>query len=545
MSDLYKALFAYETDKEDELALSVGETIYVTNKNNADWWLAERLDHKDFGLVPSNFLEQVKTQQGIVLAIVKEDYTPEDENELLLQRNDVITVLEQQPDGLWKGDLNGKKGVFPSKYVQLLDDENTGNDTKSKNGFKLAAYGVKQGGIGSILAGGFNTKRRSSTRSSSMDNTVSKQDISKPSPPQAPTTPKGKKAMVTHDYDAQNEDEIKLLRGEYLTDVEPTESEGWWKGTSESGKIGVFPSNFVQTLEDEAPPQRPARTRPATVKPETAANTETAACPPPVPVITRPTSLLSNRQGSSSSGASLSKIATAPPRPITSPPIPSPAQRPATVITASPQKPSVHKRAPSVPLVSPDLPPISPISPTSYERPTRPLPRPTSTNSTDGGSTSTSSLERSHTLNMAKPPKVGMNKLNLTAPPRPSSINERKLPTAPTSSPSTPLPTSPALSVSSTNDNMTARPRRAMPPLPQLSNIVPFDDDDDIMQSPTVHLEPEEITMKPDESGIDIKIKALIQNEIEQLRKEFTLKLEEERNERIKLEMELNKLKKA
>jgi hypothetical protein len=51
----------------------------------------------------------------MVLAIVMEDYTPEDEHELLLQKNDVITILEQQPDGLWKGDLHGKKGSFPSK----------------------------------------------------------------------------------------------------------------------------------------------------------------------------------------------------------------------------------------------------------------------------------------------------------------------------------------------------------------------------------------------------------------------------------------------
>jgi hypothetical protein len=79
------------------------------------------------------------------------------------------------------------------------------------------------------------------------------------------------------------------------------------------------------------------------------------------------------------------------------------------VNTANPQKTSTHKRAPSFPLLSPDLPPISP---TSHERPTRPLPRPTPTNSSDGGGTSTSSLERAHTLNMAKPPKVAMNKLN-------------------------------------------------------------------------------------------------------------------------------------
>jgi hypothetical protein len=36
---------------------------------------------------------------------------------------------------------------------------------KTEDAFKLAAYGVKQGGIGSILAGGFSLKR-SSTRNS-------------------------------------------------------------------------------------------------------------------------------------------------------------------------------------------------------------------------------------------------------------------------------------------------------------------------------------------------------------------------------------------
>lgn len=35
-----------------------------------------------------------------------------------------------------------------------------------EDAFKLAAYGVKQGGIGSILAGGFSGLKRSSTRNS-------------------------------------------------------------------------------------------------------------------------------------------------------------------------------------------------------------------------------------------------------------------------------------------------------------------------------------------------------------------------------------------
>lgn len=53
--ELYKATFAYETDKEDELSLKVGETVRVSNKENSDWWIAERLDNKnEVGLVPSN-----------------------------------------------------------------------------------------------------------------------------------------------------------------------------------------------------------------------------------------------------------------------------------------------------------------------------------------------------------------------------------------------------------------------------------------------------------------------------------------------------------
>lgn len=55
ITELYKATYVYETDKEDELSLKVGETVRVSNKENANWWLAERLDNnKEFGLVPSN-----------------------------------------------------------------------------------------------------------------------------------------------------------------------------------------------------------------------------------------------------------------------------------------------------------------------------------------------------------------------------------------------------------------------------------------------------------------------------------------------------------
>lgn len=43
------------------------------------------------------------------------DYEPQGPDQLALWKNGVITVLDQSiGDGLWKGDLNGKVGLFPA-----------------------------------------------------------------------------------------------------------------------------------------------------------------------------------------------------------------------------------------------------------------------------------------------------------------------------------------------------------------------------------------------------------------------------------------------
>jgi hypothetical protein len=70
--ELYKVLFAYDTDKQDELALKQGETIRITSKDSPDWWLAERLDTKESGLVPSNVgfeMSFCKTQKKVKIVL--------------------------------------------------------------------------------------------------------------------------------------------------------------------------------------------------------------------------------------------------------------------------------------------------------------------------------------------------------------------------------------------------------------------------------------------------------------------------------------------
>jgi len=52
-------------------------------------------------------------------------YTALNDDELDLTEGDIITVLDQnlEDDGWWKGEMNGKVGVFPDNFVELLPVE--------------------------------------------------------------------------------------------------------------------------------------------------------------------------------------------------------------------------------------------------------------------------------------------------------------------------------------------------------------------------------------------------------------------------------------
>lgn len=374
-------------------------------------------------------------------------------------------------------------------------------------------------------------------------------------------------------------DEIQLMRGEYVTVVDQLENDGWWKGTSESGATGIFPSNFVQIIEQEKPPQRPARTRPATVKTE---STENMAKPPPVPVTTRPTSLLSNRDSSSvTSPPPPPRPITTPPRPTTSPPIPT--RRTNSII--SPTSVEIgHRRIPSIPLTAPDLPPMSPV----HERPSRSIPRPTSHDSTSSASAATSPLSprninnnnpsSSSNSSSTRPPEINANTLQHMAKPPKVNFGVNKGP-PPVRSPSTSRPCSINDVVSATGEAHPAVPRRSMPPVPEISNTTTTMPPTPLTRSSTDHMKPTKppqpttgVPSTPDvaatttttdndyhhDSNNDnddndglseldpvmvAKLRQLVKIETEKIRKEFEIRLEDERIERLRFQVEFEELK--
>ncbi|KAJ2354010.1 actin binding protein, partial [Coemansia sp. RSA 2618] len=74
---------------------------------------------------------------------------------------------------------------------------------------------------------------------------------------------RGQRARAIYDYDATADDELGFEEGEIVYNVEQLDP-GWWAAENEDGsRQGVFPSNFVELIdEEEAPPPAPVAAGP-------------------------------------------------------------------------------------------------------------------------------------------------------------------------------------------------------------------------------------------------------------------------------------------
>ncbi|KAL7276374.1 actin binding protein [Rhizina undulata] len=72
------------------------------------------------------------------------------------------------------------------------------------------------------------------------------------------------RAIVVFDYEAAEGNEIDLVEGQIVDEIDKVD-EDWWAGRNQQGKHGLFPSNYVELIEEDAeevPPPLPAA-RPA------------------------------------------------------------------------------------------------------------------------------------------------------------------------------------------------------------------------------------------------------------------------------------------
>ncbi|KAM0286972.1 hypothetical protein ACHAQH_000657 [Verticillium albo-atrum] len=97
-------------------------------------------------------------------------------------------------------------------------------------------------------------------------------------PPQAPAGAQagGKRAVIQYDYEKAEDNEIELREGQIVTNIEMVD-EDWWMGTNSKGESGLFPSNYVELVEDEPEQQSAPAPAPAA-----------RSLPPPAPAQAEP-----------------------------------------------------------------------------------------------------------------------------------------------------------------------------------------------------------------------------------------------------------------
>ncbi|XP_072600113.1 SH3 domain-containing kinase-binding protein 1 isoform X14 [Vulpes vulpes] len=217
-------------------------------------------------------------------------YLPQNDDELELKVGDIIEVVGEVEEGWWEGVLNGKTGMFPSNFIKELSGESddlgiSQDEQLSKSSLRETTGSESDGGDssstkseganGTVATAAIQPKKvkgvgfgdifkdkpiKLRPRSIEVENdflpvekTIGKKlppaTTPEPSKPEMDSRTKTKDyCKVIFPYEAQNDDELTIKEGDIVTLINKDCIDvGWWEGEL-NGRRGVFPDNFVKLL---------------------------------------------------------------------------------------------------------------------------------------------------------------------------------------------------------------------------------------------------------------------------------------------------------
>ncbi|KAH9642046.1 hypothetical protein HF086_008733 [Spodoptera exigua] len=222
-----------------------------------------------------------------VSCVVNFAYDASEPDELTVRPGDVIRDVERLPGGWWRGELRGRRGMFPDNFVSILEHANV-RPTRVQ-GQCRAVFSYQPANpdelplcvgdvlevLGEVEEGWWQGRRqgRVGVFPSNFVVMLDPRDPPQPAPPFEPAPalpPKPVKELcrVLFPYTAVNEDELTLSEGDIVTILsKEAPDRGWWRGEL-NGRVGLFPDNFVQALppqvstelEEKKPERPPAKT---------------------------------------------------------------------------------------------------------------------------------------------------------------------------------------------------------------------------------------------------------------------------------------------
>ncbi|CAG00361.1 unnamed protein product, partial [Tetraodon nigroviridis] len=141
--EIAQVIAPYTATGAEQLTLAPGQLILIRKKNPGGWWEGElqaRGKKRQIGWFPANYVKLLSPSTNkttpteptppklapactaLCQVIGMYDYVAQNDDELAFQKGQVINVLNKDDCDWWKGELNGREGLFPSNYVKLTTD---------------------------------------------------------------------------------------------------------------------------------------------------------------------------------------------------------------------------------------------------------------------------------------------------------------------------------------------------------------------------------------------------------------------------------------
>ncbi|KAJ4382878.1 cytoskeletal protein binding protein [Didymella sp. IMI 355093] len=121
---IYRALYDYVPQGDNEIALTEGDILMVLEKSaDDDWWKAKKKGHDEEeeepeGLIPNNYIEEAAP---VSQAKALYDYARQTDEELSFQEDAVLDVYDvSDPDWSLVG-FGGDYGFAPANYIELIE----------------------------------------------------------------------------------------------------------------------------------------------------------------------------------------------------------------------------------------------------------------------------------------------------------------------------------------------------------------------------------------------------------------------------------------
>ncbi|KAM9031113.1 SH3 domain-containing kinase-binding protein 1 isoform 4-T6 [Sarcophilus harrisii] len=239
--------FSYLPQNDDELELKVGDIIEVVGEVEEGWW--EGVLNGKTGMFPSNFIKELSGES--------DDLGIAQEEQLIKPRAEFVATSTLLPMA-----VHGAKGLRETTGSESDGGDSSSTKSEGANGMVAAAAiqpkKVRGVGFGDIFK---DKPIKLRPRSIEVENDFIpvEKTVGKKLPPTAATQEPAKIEMdsrtkskdyckVIFPYEAQNEDELTIREGDIVTLVNKDCIDvGWWEGEL-NGRRGVFPDNFVKLL---------------------------------------------------------------------------------------------------------------------------------------------------------------------------------------------------------------------------------------------------------------------------------------------------------